>query len=265
MPNPLDPSLLALIERHTGPVKQLRPTEHGRGSDLTAIAETEAGAVFVKAMRDRGRAGGRRDSLLREIAVAPHLGGLAPALLWGEAGSGWVVGGWAAAEGRPVDLRPGSADLPVVVDVVRRVGELPLPEVAEDWPEQRWDRFVAPGEEELFAGRALLYTDWHPQNFVLGPAGCWLVDWSWPTRGAAFISPALLVVELVAAGHRPAAAQGLLADCPAWSGAPAAAVDAFAAAHALMCRAAADRRPQQPWLAAVADAAECWAAHRAQR
>lgn len=255
--------LRALIEQHTGPVKRLHPTEHGGGSDLTALAETEERTVFVKAMRDRGRAGGRRDSLLREIAVAPHLGGVAPRLLWSETGGReWVVAAWEAVPGRAVDLRPGSADLPVVADVLRRVGELPLPETAADWPERRWDRFAA-GQEHQFAGAALLYTDWHPANFVLGNGRSWLVDWSWPMRGAAFISPALLVVELVAAGHSPTAAEALVAGCPAWVEAPAAAVEAFAAAHARMCGTAAARRPEQGWLAGVADAAERWAAHRA--
>ncbi|MEU2890458.1 MULTISPECIES: protein kinase family protein [Actinomycetes] len=263
MPKPPDPSLLALIEQHTGPVKRLHPTEHGGGSDLTAVAETEERTVFVKAMRDRGRAGGRRDSLLREIAVAPHLAGVAPQLLWSETGGReWVVAAWEAVQGRAADLRPGSADLPVVADVLRRVGELPLPETAADWPERRWDRFAA-GQEHQFAGAALLYTDWHPGNFVVGEGRSWLVDWSWPTRGAAFISPALLIVELVSAGHAPGAAEELVRDSPAWTEAPTDAVDVFAVAHARMCRTAAACRPEQTWLAAVADAAACWARHRA--
>ncbi|WP_066953601.1 hypothetical protein [Streptomyces lushanensis] len=73
--------------------------------------------------------------------------------------------------------------------------------------------------------------------------------------GAAYISPALLVVDLVAAGHVPAEAEGVGADCPSWYEAPPMALDAFSHAHAHMCQAAAGRRPGEAWLAAVARAA----------
>ncbi|MFE4828218.1 hypothetical protein [Streptomyces sp. NPDC056672] len=258
-----DPALRTLIENRSGPLRALTATAHGHGSDLTALAEGEQGTVFVKAMRNR--AGGRRASLLREIALAPYLPPLAPPLEWAETGGqhGWVVGAWTAVEGRPADLRPGSTDLDRVVGVVRRVGDLPVPDGAAEWAESRWDRFAPPADVTAFRGQALLYTDWHPANFVLGARSTWLVDWSWPTVGAAYISPALLVVELVAAGHAPAEAEGVVAGCASWYEAPPTALDAFAHAHARMCRAAAGRRPGEAWLAAVARAAADWAAHRA--
>lgn len=259
-----DPALRALIERHTGPLKALTATEHGNDSDVTALAEGSQSTVFVKAMRNR--AGGRRDSLLREIAIAPHLAQLAPQFQWAETGEehAWVVGGWEAVDGRTADLRPGSADLGRVTGVVQQLGDLAVPGVAADWSETRWDRFAPAEDVHAFRGHALLYTDWHPANLILGTDTTWLVDWSWPTVGAAFISPALLVVELVAGGHAPAQAEAVVAHLPSWHEAAPAALDAFARAHARMYQAAAERRPEQTWLTAVAHAAASWAAHRNQ-
>jgi len=260
-----DQALRALIEHRTGPLKALTATEHGYGSDVTALAEGDAGTTFVKAMRNR--AGGRRDSLLREIAIAPYLTALAPPLKWAETGDEhrWIVGGWEAVEGRPADMRPGSADLERVVEVLSRASDLPVPPVAKDWTEQRWDRFAPEEDIHALRGRALLYTDWHPNNLILGTDESWLVDWSWPTVGAAYISPALLVVQLVSGGHEPPRAEAIVTPCPAWHEAPQAAIDTFARAHARMCQAAAERRPGQAWLTAVARAATTWAAHRIDR
>jgi hypothetical protein len=36
-------------------------------------------------------------------------------------------------------------------------------------------------------GDALLHTDFNPLNILVGPDRVWMIDWAWPTRGAAFI------------------------------------------------------------------------------
>ncbi|MFI5617146.1 protein kinase [Streptomyces sp. NPDC051567] len=217
------------------------------------------GPFFVKAMKNR--AGGRRDSLLRERAVAPYVEDVSPPLRWSAESESWLVLGFDAVDARPADFTPRSPDLDAVVDLVRRIGELPLPEVAADWHERRWHRFAASGREAHgFEGDALLYTDINPSNFLIGERS-WVVDWSWPTRGAAFIDPARLVLQLVAAGHTPEAAEAHAARCPAWTDADPAAVDAFAAAELRMHTAFAGRNPDAVWLREMTAAAEQWVRH----
>ncbi len=74
----------------------------------------------------------------------------------------------------------------------------------------------------------------------------------------------MLVVQLVAAGHTPRSAESWAADCDAWANASGAAVDAFATAYARMNRRRALRNPNTPWLAAMAEATEAWAAYRGE-
>ncbi|MDS1269276.1 hypothetical protein RIF23_03080 [Lipingzhangella sp. LS1_29] len=117
-------------------------------------------------------------------------------------------------------------------------------------------------ETALLRGNSLLYVDINPSNFVVGESRSWVVDWAWPTRGAGFIDPALLVVQLVAARHEPAEAEGWAEKCDAWTSADRDAVDAFAAATVRMYREHAKRFPDQQWRKAMVVAAESWATHR---
>jgi hypothetical protein len=258
---PTDPEVRALIHPYTGDVSEVHPSKYGFSSDLTAVVECEKGPFFVKVMRNRP--GGRRDSIMREKAVNPYVQSVAPALRWHAEDEGWVVLGFEEVEGKPSDFEPGSPDLPAVVELVDQLGRLPLPEVARDWPETRWDRFASdPAEAELFRGDALLHTDINPDNMLIAREGGWVVDWAWPTQGAAFIDPACLVVQLVAAGHSAKAAEGWATDCTAWQDADPQAIDAFASATLRMYRQFAERRPDEAWRAAMVTAAENWAAHR---
>jgi hypothetical protein len=97
---------------------------------------------------------------------------------------------------------------------------------------------------------------------MIGEQRTWAVDWSWPTRGAAFIDPACLVVQLIAAEHTPEAAEAWAAGCTAWAGADPKAVDAFAAATVRMYWRFAKRKPDESWLTAMAVAAEEWTTYR---
>ncbi|WP_233361227.1 phosphotransferase [Streptomyces sp. GMR22] len=255
------PDLWALIQPHTGILSQAQPTARGFGSDLTAVIECEKGPFFVKAMRNRP--GGRRASLIRERLINPAVQSVSPALLWHVEDDEWLVLGFEVVDARRSDFTPASPDLPGVVDLVDQLGNLPLPDIARDWPESRWDRFaVDETEAELFRGDALLHTDINPSNLIIGERGRWIVDWSWPTRGAGFIDPACLVVQLIAAGHTPEAAEGWAAECRAWADADPTAIDVFAAATRRMHRSRADRHPEASWLEAMAAAAGAWAAHR---
>lgn len=225
------------------------------------MVECEKGPFFVKAVRNRP--GGRRDSLIREKVINPFVASVAPALRWDAEDREWIALGFEVVEGRSSEFEPGSADLPAIVGVLNRIGELDLPEVARGWPETRWDRFAEhEADAALFRGESLLHTDINPSNVMIGRQTTWAVDWAWPTRGAAFIDPAILVVQLIAAGHTAEAAEGWAARCAAWQQADPRALDAFAAADVRMRRAFAGRYPDEQWLKAMVVAAEAWAGHR---
>ncbi|MFF7979781.1 hypothetical protein ACFZDK_11685 [Streptomyces sp. NPDC007901] len=90
----------------------------------------------------------------------------------------------------------------------------------------------------------------------------WAVDRAWPTRGAGFIEPALLVLQLIAAGHTPDGAERWAQQVPAWRQAAPREVDAFAAANLRMYRAAVRRKSDADWLKAMVDTCQAWTGHR---
>ncbi|MEV6496915.1 hypothetical protein [Streptomyces prunicolor] len=252
--------ILPLIQQHTGLVASVQRTERGFSSDLTAIVECEKGPYFVKAVRNRP--GGRRDSLVRERVISEFTRSISPAMLWEVEADSWLVLGYEAVEGRRANLKPDSSDLPTVVDLVGRIGELALPDVAAEWAETRWNRFAAdPSEAELFRGHSLLHTDINPSNFMIGKRS-WVVDWAWPTRGAGFIDPAILVVQLIASGHSPEEAEAWVADGRVWREASPLAIDAFTAAQVRMHRRLVERNPDESWLKAMLVACQDFADHR---
>ncbi len=254
-----EPAYLDLIRPHTGHVTAVRSPSGGNSTANTALIDCERGSVFVKAVPNRR--GGRRASLLREAAINPYVApALSPVMRWQAEDEAWVVLGFDVIDAQSTDFVPGSPDLPMVVDLLNRIAALPVPEVARDWTETRWDAHA--DDAELFRGDALLYTDIHPGNLLIGEDRTWAIDWSWPTRGAAFIDPALLVGQLIAAGHTPKAAEDWAADCTAWNDADPRAIDAFAVADARMWRTFSERRPEETWMQAMAEATRQWAAHR---
>ncbi|WP_432036631.1 phosphotransferase [Streptomyces cucumeris] len=253
--------LWSLLHPYTGHLTDVERASRGFSSDLTALIRCERGPFFVKAMRNRP--GGRRDSLVREALINPAVRQVSPALLWRAEDEEWIALGFEVVEGRPAAFGPGSPDLPAVVDTVNRICSLDLPEVARDWPETRWDRFARDeAEADLFRGDGLLHTDINPSNFVVGRHGTWAVDWAWPTKGAAFIDVACLVVQLIAAGHSAPDAESWAARCRAWENADPVAIDAFATATYRMYRSRARRFPDAAWLQDMVGATRAWTVHR---
>ncbi|MDS1269275.1 hypothetical protein RIF23_03075 [Lipingzhangella sp. LS1_29] len=129
------PEFEALMQPYTGDVSEIRPTSHGHMTDVTAVVECENGPFFVKAIPNRP--GGRRDSLVREGAINPHVRPLSPAVLWHAEDDTWAALGFEVIDGRRANFRPGSDDLPILADLVNRIGALPLPDVAYGWTETR--------------------------------------------------------------------------------------------------------------------------------
>jgi Ser/Thr protein kinase RdoA (MazF antagonist) len=106
------------------------------------------------------------------------------------------------------------------------------PDSALKHAEQRWGPY-SPSPEQ-FAGHTLLHTDLAPHN-VLITDRAHLIDWAWPTRGAAWIDPAVLILRLMEAGHTATTAdEWARANLPAWTAAHPAPVTAFSAANAAL-------------------------------
>lgn len=245
-----------LIKPYTGEVSAVRRAERGYSSDLTAIVECAAGPVFLKAVREPSR---YVSSFDREARINPHVLSVSPALRWRFHQDGWIVLAFDVVSGANADFSPGSPDLRAVAEAVNAIGAIECPDVARDWRETRWDRFT--DQAPRFAGDALLYTDINPDNFLMTDSGASVVDWSWPTRGAGFIDPACLVVQLVAAGHTAAEAEGWAQRCAAWRSADPQAINAFAIATVRMYQHF-EKLDPVPWRKAMTEAAITWAAHR---
>ncbi|MGW7292407.1 protein kinase [Streptomyces xiamenensis] len=210
----------------------------------------------------RNQPGGRRESIVREKSINPFVRPVSPELCWDAEDGEWIALGFEVIAGRPSSFATDSPDLPKVVGLLDRIGDLELPEVAREWQETRLDRFATDTEKAFFRGDALLHSDINPDNLIVGSRGAWAVDWAWPTRGAAFLDPARLVIQLVSSGHSPASAESWAAGCAAWAKADPRAIDAFAAARVRMHWTFTRRKPQERWLRAMAEAAEAWARHR---
>jgi len=253
----MDSTIIDLIRPHAGKVENVKAA-HGYGASTTALVETAKGRFFVKATPQGSR---DLESARREAAINPFVRSVAPAVQWQTENDDWFVVGFEAVEGRAADFLPGSEDLPVVVDTLNRVSALPLPEVARDWVEIRWDRFAAEREKEHLRGDALSHTDIHGRNFLLGGGQAWLVDWEWPTRATPAAMPTCLAVQLVSSGHSPESAEAWVSKTVAWEASSPESLSAVARANARMNRWFAGLRPDEKWLGALAVAAEAWAEH----
>jgi hypothetical protein len=249
-----------LVRVHTGEIYDVRHTEHGSRADVTALVRGESGPVFVKAVRE-ARGQGHVDSIGREAAINPYVP--SPKLLWTLRDSGWIVLGFKAVEGRESSFDPDSADLPAIVSVIDRVARAEVPTLAQEWTETRWDRYCDGTDHLLLRGTALVHGDINPNNFLMAADGtATLVDWAWPTVGAAFLTSAGLVSQLIATGHSAKGAEAWAARCSSWTEADPKAIDTYAAATVRMWRSLADNSPDEGWMREMVKAAEAWTAHR---
>lgn len=244
------------IEAHTGPVAAVEMVSGGFNSEIAARVHTTAGSrVFVKGLRsDHPRVWTQH----QEARINPHVVPIAPRLLWHVETGGWNLLGFEHIDGRRADYSPASDDLAKIEDCLGRLGEVTCPDLPVKRAEQRWSRYCdAP---ELLAGNALLHTDWNPGNVVVNHTAH-VVDWAWPTSGAAWIDPACWVVWLIAEGHTPAEAETWVTQVAAWQMAPADGLDVFSQAQAHMWDDIAQDDPD-PWAERIANAAAQWATHR---
>ncbi|MEV8597322.1 aminoglycoside phosphotransferase [Streptomyces sp. NPDC052012] len=231
------------ISDKTGPVHAARTAEAGLNSGIAAFIDTEHGTLFVKGIPvDHPQAPAQR----REAAINPYLPSACPRLFWHIEVGGWDLLGYEVLEGRHADYSPGSADLPLVMEAIRDLQDVDAPKgIAIKAAEQRWAAYAPDGTAALFTGPTLLHTDLAPHN-VLVDDQAHIIDWAWPTRGAAWIDPAVLILRLLEAGHTHASAEAVASQIPSWRNAPADAVRAFTAANAALWAEIA-RTDSAPW------------------
>lgn len=247
------------IEAQTGPVRGATTASAGQNSAIAALLQTDAGRVFVKGLpTEHPMAAAQR----REMAVSPYVTPLSPELLWHTEADGWTLLGYRAATGNHADYTPGSPDLPKVIDVMRRLALIWCPALPQlKRAEKRWAAYMTPADLNLLRGDTLLHTDYAPDNVLIDGAEARLVDWAWPTLGAAFIDPCCLIIRLISAGHTAEQAEACVSTTAAWQDAPDHSINAFAQALAGMWNQIADADPT-PWKQHMATAARSWQAHR---
>jgi hypothetical protein len=251
LPQPLHDAVTA----HTGPIRQARTVSEGRNSALAAILRTASDTVFVKGIRN-DHPGVITQG--REALINPHVLPIAPALRWHVNVAGWNVLGFEHVEGRHPDYSPGSPDLPVLTAALDRVAELACPDVPIK-DVTRWRSYLGGQDPDILAGDSLLHTDYNPANVLITSDGTVrIVDWAWPTRGAAWIDPCCLLIWLVACGHTPAEAEAQVTRTRAWQSASPAALDAFATANVRLWDEIVSNNPLD-WHQQMATAARAWA------
>jgi hypothetical protein len=250
---------VAAVCAHTGPILRAASTPDGYTSQIAVSLETESGPVFVKGMRQDHEDAWTQQ---REAAVNPHVVPLGPRMLWQVTAGGWDLIGFEHVGGRAADISPASADLPMVVDMLTAVGQIPCPKLTLKEAGRRWGKYLDDrADGALFKGTALVHSDMNPTNMLITDKGPYLVDWPMATRGAPWIDAACLVVWLVYAGHTPHSAEQWAAKIPAWSTASAHALDLFAIAQTRFWRDTADEYTNKVTLK-LRDSASRWAIHR---
>jgi len=246
------------IEDTTGIVTSAPSIGEGLNSSVAALLHTPNRRYFVKALPVDHRWVWTQ---AREAEIARNVRLVAPRLHARLVEHGWDVLVFEALEGRQADYTPGSADLPYVVDLLTRIGELRAPDIALRRAQQRLQAYTDPGDLHYFAGSALLHTDLNYGNVIVGEDRARIVDWGWATLGAQWLDAAYWVIRLIAAGHEPGSAERWAAKVPAWRSAPPEGVTAFATANARVWTEAGGTDPD-PWTLHMVEASTAWSNYR---
>jgi hypothetical protein len=258
--NDLGQAVRDLVQARTGPVLAARTVSAGRNSHLAAVLDTIDGPVFVKGLRSDHPGVPRQH---REAMINPHVQPLAPQLRWQAEGAGWNLLAFTYIAGaKHADYSPWSADLPAVVRAINQLQQIRCPDLPVKQAEQRWAAYIDDDTDlGLLAGTTLLHTDFNPLNVLMTADATWIIDWAWPTRGAAFIDPACFLLRLMLGGHTAAHAEAWAAQCPSWDKTPREAINVFAIACARLYDEIAREDPQ-PWKQRFAAVAHDWAEYR---
>jgi hypothetical protein len=180
----LPEQLRQLIEAETGTFAGEENMTSGSNCLLGMRMNTEHGdRYFLKGVPDDHRRAVWTQS--NEALINPSVRELSAALEFHITAAGWDVLGFRFLdEHRQADLSPGSPDLPLIADTLRKLATVPAPEnvvlrtMSDRFAEYAGDR------ASLLDGATVAHTDMQVHNILIGPTAR-LVDWAWPTLGAA--------------------------------------------------------------------------------
>lgn len=251
----LSKAIHSAIQAQTGAVLRAHTVSEGLNSEIAAVLHTSTNKVFIKGLRSNHP---RAWTQQMEAMVNPYVVQVSPQLLWHIETDGWNILAFDHIEGRHADYSPGSHDIPKVVEAIRLLREVRCPDLPLKRAEQRWAPYM--DDTSTLRGDTLLHTDFNPLN-VLVNGTARIIDWAWPTRGAAWIDPACFILRLMAAGHTPGEAEAWAQQVSSWDPTPEKDVDAFAAASARVWVEIAQADPQ-PWKKRMAVVAEQWLCYR---
>lgn len=235
-----------------GAVHRSLTAQGGMNSGIASVLETNGGRFFVKGIpTDHPQVAAQR----REAAVAPYLPTSCPRLYWHLELGGWSLLGYEMIHGRHADYTPGSPDLPLVEAALVELQSVTAPAgIGIKDAFDRWADYASPGSLHYFEGNTLLHTDFAPDNLLITGDRARLIDWAWPTRGAAWIDPGALILRLMDAGHSVEEALAFASRFPSWRDAKAEALAAFSSATAALWREIAEVDPT-PWKLGMAERA----------
>jgi hypothetical protein len=210
----LSEGVRSAIRTKTGHVLRAQTVSEGLNSEIAAILHTSTDKIFIKGLRsDNPRAWTQQ----MEVMINPYVAQVSPRLLWHIETEGWNVLAFEHIEGRHPDYSPGSDDLPKVVTAILLIGEITCPQLPLKRAEQRWAPYM--NDTSALRGDTLLHTDFNPLNVLINDTAR-VIDWAWPTRGAAWIDPACFILRLMAAGHTPHEAEAWARQAPSWGATP---------------------------------------------
>ena len=227
------------VQKHCGRVLRTEVPEAGRNSAFAAFLYTTSGTVFCKGIPTGDRL---FNAHRHEVHVNTHLRELTTnvsRLLWTVEAGGWLLAGYETVSGRHADFSPGSADIPQVVDALSLLAQeltpSPVPEVApfsrkyarlagwqwladnyaddlDPWEKHHLDQLIQNDADvpAALVGESLVHADIHELNLLVDDGQVNIIDWAWSRTGPVWIDGALLVVRLVAAGHQPGDAEGIV-------------------------------------------------------
>ncbi|WP_245796358.1 phosphotransferase family protein [Actinacidiphila alni] len=243
----------------TGAIHEATTAPGGMNSGVASVLTTAGGPVFVKGIpTGHPQVTAQR----REAAIAPHLPASCPRLYWRLETGGWSLLGYEVVDGHHADYAPGSPDLPLVAAALAELQGITAPaDVGIKQAVDRWAHYAPPGTSRHFDGDTLLHTDFAPDNVLITEGRARLVDWAWPTRGAAWIDPGALALRLMEAGHPAEDAIGFAARFPSWRHAPPEALAAFGTATAALWREIAEQDDDAQWKRTMAEQAAILAEH----
>lgn len=203
------------IQSRCGEVISAETVAEGSTCRMALILTTSRHHLFVKGVPTD--AFPPLDAQLTEVNINRAVQSVSPAVRWETIADDWHLIAFEYVDGRHADLRPGSADLRTVADLLKRAQACRAPGGYRVPPLiARYHSFLSHGDAGALEGAALLHTDTNPHNLLITERRGYLVDWAMPAVGPSWVDPAQTAVRLMDAGCTPVQARAWLSQFPDW-------------------------------------------------